>query len=63
MNTVANTMISIACTTLYNVLPSYSYNVPEYINNITQDDIAIPHIWYMDTVINNSSKSVDSGLS
>ena len=45
MNTAdINTMISIACTTLCNVLPSYSCNTPEYINNITQEDIVIPHI-------------------
>ena len=44
MNTATNTMISIACTTLCNILPSYSCNAPEYINNITQEDIVIPHI-------------------
>ena len=63
MNTAANTMISIACTTLCNILPSYSCNVPEYINNITHEDIAILPIAHNDTVINDSSRIVVSRLS
>ena len=63
MNTAAKTMTSIACTTLCNCLPSYSCNVPEYINNITQENFAIPSIEHMDTIINNSSRSVISRLS
>ena len=63
MNTAANTMISIACTTLCNVLLSYIYNVPEYINNIMLEDFAIPLIDHMDDVINDSSRSIFSRLS
>ena len=51
MNTAENKMISIACTTLCNVLPSYTYNVPEYINNIMQEDFALPPIEYIDPVL------------
>ena len=64
MNTAdINTMISIACTTLCNVLPSYTCNIPEYIKNIIQEDFALPPIEHMDTVINNSSRSIVSKLS
>ena len=56
-------MISIACTALYIFLPSYSCNVPEYIINNTEDDLAIPPIEQLDTVIINTSRSVVSRLS
>ena len=44
-------------------LPSYSCNVPEYIINTTEDDLAIPPIEQLDTIIMNSSRSVVSRLS
>ena len=62
-NTAANIMVSIACTALSNVLPSYSCNVPEYIINTTEDDLAIPPIEKLEVVIMNSSRSVSSKLS
>ena len=62
MNTTANIMISIVRATLCNVFLSYTYNVPEYINNIMQKDFALPPIEHMDDVINNSSRSVFSRL-
>ena len=51
INTAANTMISITCTTLCNVSPSYICNVPEYINNIMQEDFALPRIEHIDPVL------------
>ena len=51
MNTAENKMISIVCTTLCNVLPSYTCNVPEYINNIMQEDFALPPIEHIDHVL------------
>ena len=43
-NIFANIMVSIACTALCNILPSYLCNEPEYIINTTEDDLAIQHL-------------------
>ena len=63
INTAVNTMISIAYTALCNCLPSYSYNIPEYIINNTEDDLAIPLIEQLNTIIINSSRGDVSRLS
>ena len=63
VNTATNKMINIACTALCNVLPRYSCNVPEYIINNTEDDLVIPPIKQLDTVIMNISRSFVSRLS
>ena len=56
INTATNKMINIACTALCNVLPRYSCNIPEYIINNTDDNLAILPIEQLDTVIMNSSR-------
>ena len=62
-NTTTNTMVSIVCTVLCIVLPSYSCNILEYIINTTEDDLVIPPIEQLEAVIMNSLRSIVSRLS
>ena len=61
--TAASTMVSIACTAHCKHLPSYSYNVPQYVINRLDEDLKMlqlifPPIEQLETIIMNSSRSI-----
>ena len=66
--TTTSTMVSIACTTHCNNLPSCSCNVPQYVINRSDKDLTMPHLTIppidqLETVIMNSSRSIISRMS